>query len=168
MFSQNELRAMFIYDEQNGDLRWRNHYSNPSKNGNLVGSKNTDGYLCVRIKGKMYRIHRLIWSYMYGEIPDAKQIDHIDHVRSNNALSNLRMVSEIDNHRNQKHRVTNTSGAMGVSFDKSTNKWVANITINGRYKNLGRFSSIDEAIKRRQEEVIRNGFHKNHGVNSMC
>jgi hypothetical protein len=48
-----------------------------------------------------------------------------------------------------KKNSNNTSGFVGVSFDKHSNKWIAVITINKKYHNLGRFDTPEEANEAR-------------------
>jgi len=90
-------------------------------------------------------------------------IDHINGIPADNRPDNLRDVAHIENHRNQRLRKNNTSGALGVSFNKRRSKWTAHITINGVYKHLGFFDSKDAAIGVRRSAEITSGFHENHG-----
>ena len=110
---------------------------------------NDSGYLLSRtpIDGKKFRMHRLIMGCL-----DDKNIvvDHINHDKSDNRKSNLRLVTTQQNTMNHGVSTKNTSGFTGVSFDKDKMKWVASITVN--YKNifLGYFSNIEDAKRARQ------------------
>lgn len=109
---------------------------------NVRGAK----YRTVRIKGKRYLTHRLIWILFNGNIPDKYEIDHIDGDTLNNDLNNLRCVTPSINRRNMKMPNTNTSGYVGVSWDKKNKKWLASaFDIYGIQKNLGRFEDKEEA-----------------------
>ncbi len=57
----------------------------------------------------------------------------------------------------------NTSGVTGVTWDKSNNRWIAQIVIDGRHKKLGRFTDFSKAVDARKNAEVLYGFHKNHG-----
>jgi hypothetical protein len=82
----------------------------------------------------------------YGEWPSG-EIDHINGVRTDNRVENLRVATRSENMQNTKKPVTNKSGKKGVSWDKTTGKWRAEIRANGKKYNLGRFKTIEEAFK---------------------
>lgn len=105
---------------------------------------NGNGYRRINVDGVKYYEHRLVWFYMTGEWPK-NQIDHIDGDRLNNRFANLREATPCENARNTKIRKHNTSGIMGVVFDKSRNKWKAQITFKGRGICLGRFDDKEAA-----------------------
>lgn len=126
---------------RNGDVyRWRCN----KKNGvHYVQVKNTpndkDGYNRVKCKGKMYFRHRIMGYCFLGlDIDDPKQqIDHIDRIKLNNHISNLRIVT---NQQNQFNR-----GAKGYCWHKQKNKWQSSIALNGKVKFLGLFDTEDDA-----------------------
>lgn len=94
-------------------------------------------------------IHRFIM-----DCPDNMVIDHINHNRLDNRKSNLRICTQHQNSMNQGIRNDNTSGITGVHFDKSRDKWAAQIMYNGRQINLGRFNTKEEAIQARKNAEI--------------
>lgn len=68
----------------------------------LKGNETVDGYLKVTLKNNdgtngCYYIHRVIWSYFNGEIPENMQVNHKDENKYNNSLSNLDLISPKDN-----------------------------------------------------------------------
>lgn len=77
-------------------------------------------------------------------------IDHINQNKLDNRKVNLRITNKSINAFNTKMRVDNTSGYRGVSWDKEKNKWCARITINGKQRQIGRYSDIDDAISARK------------------
>ena len=116
-----------------------------------VGLTNSNGYLIVRINGKMKGVHRVIYEKFKGPIPEKMDIDHINHDKTNNNIDNLDVKCRRDNTSRRRITKTNTSGFIGVYFDKNANKYRASIMINGKRKHLGLFDkSIDAAIFRDQ------------------
>lgn len=100
--NREELRERYIYN--NGKLFFKNRVGNIAA-GSEVGTLQNKGYKVTSIKKKQTLIHRLIWSYHFGEIPENKQIDHINGERTDNRIENLRLVSPFENSQNQKvHR----------------------------------------------------------------
>lgn len=85
-------------------------------------------------------LHRVI-----AGTPDGLETDHIDGDGLNNRRKNLRPATTSQNQHNRKVCLSNTSGVKGVWFGTKNRKWRAAININGRSKNLGYFTSKDEA-----------------------
>ena len=160
MITHAEVLKRYIY-HADGYLTYRRVVSNRVKEGGSVGYVHSSGYLRTEIKGKRYRIHRLIFLYHHGYMPT--QTDHINGIRDDNRISNLRDVSVSENNKNQKIPCNNTSGHMGVTWDKARKKWLAHIMVCKKAINLGRFKDIDDAITARKAGEIQYGFHKNHG-----
>ena len=175
MISIDLLRELVSYNPETGDLTWLprrpEFFKNPRDcagwNTKYAGkraftTKNFTGYLCGHIFKKTYMSHRIAWALHHGSWPD-KQIDHIDGVRANNKIENLRAVSAEDNQKNVKQRVDNTSGAKGVDFQKSYGLWRARIVHNKRRIDLGKFRNLDDAIAARKAAERQYGYHENHG-----
>ena len=101
------------------------------------------GYVMVGIGGEVHPAHRIIFLMHYGYCPE--YLDHIDGNRANNKIENLRPATLNENARNSKKPSHNTSGYKGVCWDKNRNKWMAYITINNKFKSLGRFNEIEDA-----------------------
>ena len=163
--TQEELKRQLHYDPNNGLFTW-----NIKKRGvtihNIAGCICSDTeYIILYINNKRYRAHRLIWLYIYGYIPSypEEQIDHINHIRSDNRLCNLQLVSRKQNNTNKSKAKNNTSGTTGVYFKKSISKWYSILTINREIIQSGYFNTIEEAIQWRKGQEIQYGFHENHG-----
>lgn len=114
----------------------------------LIGKywyKDSYGYLThcyVKNNHNNYiRFHRLIMGAKKGEY-----IDHISTDKRDNRKSNLRFCSHRENDINKKVSSKNTSGIIGVGWDKSRNKWRASITVNRQSIFLGRFENLNDAI----------------------
>ncbi len=148
MITQEMIKELLIYNPDTGIFLWKIASVGRIKMLGVAGSKHNQGYIVITIKGKAYLAHRLAWLYVYGEIP-REQLDHINNIRSDNRIANLRVATHIQNQGNQiKPHHENKTGFLGVSFDKRRNKYVAYISINGRNKKLGRFDTPEEAHKK--------------------
>lgn len=119
------------------------------------------GYAFGRVAGPMLKAHRVAWAISYGEWPSV--IDHINGNPADNRLSNLRNVTTLENSRNAKIPKNNTSGVVGVSWNKASRKWCARIGVQMREIVLGYYASKDEAIAARRAAEKEHGFHENHG-----
>ena len=156
------LHKLLRYEPETGKLYWISDRRN-AKAGDEVGSQRKDGYLNVVALGRSYLAHRLAWFLYYGDYPNG-QLDHINGIRVDNRILNLRVVFPFENNRNQKRNRRNTSGVCGVSWFKRTLKWRATIQDdNYRFKHLGYFDTLEEAAKARKEAEEKYGFHENHG-----
>ena len=122
-----------------GNLKTKNH-----PDGDYCGS-NAHGYKLVSIKGKKYLVHRLVGHLFLGlKLDDTKQeIDHINGIKNDNRIENLRIVSTRENQQNaESHR---NGRLVGASFHKAAGKWRARIRIDGEQKFLGYFDTELEA-----------------------
>lgn len=120
------------------------------------------GYRVGRVINDDYLAHRVIWALAYGEWP-SEQVDHIDGVRTNNKISNLRAVSNAENSRNVAIRGNNSSGVMGVYWHSKIKRWCAEIRADGKKQHLGTFTELADAAEARKAAVAKFGFHPNHG-----
>lgn len=134
---------MLAYDPQTGVFQWRIDTGN-AKPGAIAGTPNGKGYLVVRVKDRLIMAHRLAWFYAYGEWPKPFA-DHINGIRSDNRISNLREATKSQNMGNSRAHKRNTSGFKGVCFHKKSGRWVANISPNREHYYLGLFDTPEEA-----------------------
>jgi hypothetical protein len=81
------------------------------------------------------------------------EVDHIDRDKRNNHVNNLRWSSHTENAHNVNMRKNNTSGHMGVSYDKKSKKWVAGFKINGKRKHIGSYKTVEEASNAYQAKI---------------
>lgn len=132
--TQEYLRERFNYDEETGVLTWRTHLRAKRYVGTEAGTRKR-GYRAVNLHKKTCLTHRLIWIYMYGEIPDNMEIDHIDGDHLNNRISNLRLATRNQNMWNRK--------AKGYRF-KDGGFQVA-IRHLGKYLYIGTYKTEEEA-----------------------
>lgn len=138
--TQTRLKELVHYDPSTGVFTWL--VNSGRRRAGAVAGTLSDGYLVAHIDGKLRSLHRLVWLYMFGLWP-AELIDHRDGVRNNNRLSNLREATYSGNAQNQKQASRNTSGVIGVT--RYRGKWRAQISVDGQYRGLGKFSTIGDA-----------------------
>jgi hypothetical protein len=124
------------------------------KSGKVAGTTHL-GYVKIRINGKQYRAHRLAWLYIYGAFPSI-DIDHINTVKSDNRIVNLRLAHDHENLKNIGLVKTNTSGFRGVH--KARSKWQATASLNGDRIYLGRYDTPEAA-----SEVYETFAKQHHG-----
>jgi len=99
-----ELRAILRYNPETGGLVWLIN-STRVRAGSPAGTIASNGYVVIKIKGALYKGHRLAWYLGHGEWPDRDlEIDHINRVKGDNRLFNLRLVSKSVNLRNASQR----------------------------------------------------------------
>lgn len=154
------VNSLFRYNL--GRLYWKDSPAKAVKKGAIAGYDHPKGYRYVKIKSKPYAEHRIIFLLHKGYFPI--QVDHINNIRSDNNIENLRECTNAQNQQNQKLCKNNTSGVKGVSWSKKSKKWVACIYMNGKNKSLGYFSDIE--LARKKVMTFRKSLHKefaNHG-----
>lgn len=131
------LREFLYYDESTGVFTWlvkRNQFSGP---GVVAGTLKDKGYIDIAIDRKLYKAHRLAWFYIHGVWPEG-QIDHINGIRSDNRITNLRDVNGTTNSQNRRT-------AAGASWDGRRKSWAAQVHANGKNHLIGRFATREDA-----------------------
>lgn len=163
--TQEYLKDILNYNELTGIFTWkkRTHIRSTYIIGSNAGCLNKYGYLCITIHVKKYFAHRLAWLYVYGYFPE-KEIDHINGIRNDNRICNLREANRNENQWNVTKRKDNSSGFKGVSWSKRENKWVANACLNKKQKHIGYFYQIEDAIKAYNDFTNKN--HNNFYYNT--
>lgn len=140
MISQEKLKELVSYDAEVGRF-FRAKSGIPVKE-----TKCKKGYMHISVNGKSYSAHRLIWLYVHGKMPK-NQIDHINRIKDDNRLVNLREATNAQNAQNRDLYSTNSSGYIGVSFNKKAGKYEAYITLDGNRYRLGYYELAEEAAK---------------------
>lgn len=141
MLTHERVKFLFRYDPEIKSLRWWNPSSPRLKRGAPAGSRHYRGYFKVKVDGKFYQLHRLMWFYQHGRWPKV-HLDHIDGTLDDN--TRVRECTVSQNHANRRCRKDSVSGIKGVSRT-SSGRWVARITKDGRCFQLGTFDSPQEA-----------------------
>jgi len=146
--SAERLRDLLWYDPLTGVFQWKIAPKRKSSRG-CAGAKDHYGYIVIRVEGTLYKAHRLAWLHHFGEWP-SQTIDHINRVRDDNRIANLRDVAQTLNMRNATYAPTK-SGHVGVVWDKARGKWKAQIRFGRRHIGLGRFDNKEHAIAARRK-----------------
>lgn len=132
-------RFMFTYDPETGVLTRK---KTPDSHGGfrdcdyIVKSTNGKGYLIVRVNVRNRRVHRLIWEMHYS-VDAPELLDHDNHVRSDNRISNLRPATQCGNNQSAHRKPGATCHYRGVRFERHVGRYRAQITVGGKYINLG-------------------------------
>lgn len=139
------LRELLHYDAETGVFS-RLVALRGGRRGPIRPSASGNGYQYISVDGNSCLAHRLAWLYVHGAWP-VEDIDHINGVRTDNRLCNLRSVARYVNNQN-RHRVRSdnvASGATGVSWHIHSRKWRARIWLQGVEHRVGLFDTIEEA-----------------------
>lgn len=143
MLTQELVKEHLDYDPLTGIFLWKKPTNRNVIKGVVAGATDGLGYRTIAILGKRYMAHRLAWIYVHGTLP--KQIDHINMVRDDNRIANLRPATNAENNWNRKVQSNNRSGYKGVTYHKQTKKFHAKICANGIKKSLGYYGTAEEA-----------------------
>lgn len=136
--SQAELKALLDYNPETGLFTWRH-------DGKTAGTPTAEGYIAIRLLGRGVLAHRLAYFWMYGQWP-LDQIDHVNRIRDDNRLINIRPATAHQNSLNRGVTTRSKSGYKGVFWDKNRQTWKAVITIDGRKHQIrGKFRTAVEA-----------------------
>ena len=139
------IRKYFIYNKDGTFTR--------TDRKNSSGSLDKDGYLIIKIKGKQYKAHRLVYAYHNGEFP-IMEIDHINRDRLDNRIENLREIDRQGNVDNTTKKVNPDTGVVVIYKDKCTKGLKAIYTFHYKGK-VYRFRTLEEAINKKEE--LENG-----------
>lgn len=134
--------------------------------------KTHNGYVMLRVNNKNMMVHRFVWDNLVGPIPRNHEIDHINGIRHDCRLENLRCVNRTRNMRNSAKQTNNTSGITGVNKVKIQSNlywavtWNDPLTMRKCFKYFSLAKHSDEDAKNLAisfRESLMNDFIKNHG-----
>ena len=145
--TQERLKKMFDYREDGNLIRKHSIGGNGNKAGRAIGTKpkmtRNSRYSATKIDGEHWCVHKLIYLYNYGYVPD--QLDHINGDTSDNRIENLREANSSENMRNRRIFSNNKSGHKGVSWSKCHGKWYVYMNVNNARKHLGYYDDLEIA-----------------------
>ncbi len=143
--TQAQVRRLFHYDATTGALVWAVRLSPRAGPGDAAGCITKWGYLQVRINGRGYFAHRLVWLYVRGKWP-RRHLDHINGRKIDNRLCNLREATNVENAHNMRAHKTSSSAFKGVCL-VSSGKWQVAICSHGKHHYLGCYSDEEDAAR---------------------
>lgn len=152
-----EVRFRLDYKHETGEFFWKNSKQS-RRNGLPAGNVQKIGYHIISIDKVHYLSHRLAWCHYYGEWPELL-IDHINGVKTDNRIENLRLATKQENNFNSTMWKSNKSGYKGVFWNSQKQKWQARATLNYKAIYLGTFDDAEDASKAYHDFVS-----KKHGV----
>lgn len=142
--SHDELLGLFDYKES-GHLVWKKNRTGGVKSGDIAGTRLPPGYIQVRLFGKSYRAHRLVWFWHTGKWPVA-EIDHINRIKDDNRIENLREADSSQQMQNRPLLKNNSTGFEGVYPSGNTGtRWKATIRHRGKFIHIGTYGTQEEA-----------------------
>lgn len=145
MTDAEHARERIAYDPATGRMVWKMKPSRCVNAGDETGvaSGGGHGYGRVKLFGKQHQAHRVAWLITYDVWP-SEDLDHINGIRSDNRIANLREASRAMNAENRHGpQRFSKSGILGVSVQDG--KYKARIVINRQYVYLGFFDTAEEA-----------------------
>lgn len=151
------LRSMFDYEKETGLFFRKVVNHNRFKVGEVAGCLNNRGYVSITIDHKAYLAHRLAWLYCHG-VPPKGFIDHINGLKDDNRIDNLRDVTQSLNMSNRKKHENNVSGYSGVRLvyenKKGGKTWMSLIKKDKQKYYLGTFKTEIEAYEAYLRKVV--------------
>jgi hypothetical protein len=148
MISADRVRQLLSYDPETGVFMWRERGMRRQLNRPITCKRR--GYVHVTIAYKNYPAHQLAWLYVHNEWP-SKEIDHINGIRDDNRIANLRLATRTENQRNIAPLSNNKSGYKGVCWHAASGKWRAIIGVAHKQIHLGVFADKEAALKARRD-----------------
>jgi hypothetical protein len=138
----DDFRSVFDYDPLTGMFRYVPTFK--VWGGRAAGHLAANGYCRIRLRNRPFFAHRVAWLMTYGDWP-AGEVDHINCLRSDNRISNLRIATRAQNQANIFVTRRSKSGVKGVSKRHDCNSWMAIIRVGRKKRYLGTFQNIEDA-----------------------
>lgn len=134
------------------NFKYENGTITRSDRKNSNGSLDKDGYLIIKVKGKQFKAHRIVWLLNYGVFPK-NEIDHINRNKLDNRIENLRESNRLQQNKNKDFQPNKNTNVIGIYIDntKGLKKKYAFKSKNKTY----RFYTLEEAIKNKKEMELK-------------
>lgn len=157
------LRALYYYDAESGNVFRKEKGKGPNAEANdLVGWYDGKGYLNCRVAKQAYKLHRVIWTMVNGSIPDDMVIDHINGIKDDNRLANLRIATLSENGHNCVKKYSSSGEFKGITYHTKKKRWEAEISVDNERFFLGGFKTAIEASEAYERASVEafGEFHK--------
>lgn len=171
---RNDITVEYIQERLDYDLDKGKLYWKPTSNkswstkfaGKEAGCRFNGGYIKLSIDNEGYLAHRLLWVLAHGYWPDG--IDHINGIRSDNRIVNLREANQSQNMSNVARWAHNTSGVKNVRWHEATGKWLVRVKKRGYTHYFGYYEDLEEACEVAHKARIElHGAYSNHGKTQL-
>ena len=161
--TQQLVNDYLSYNNLTGELTWIKRPSKKIFKGRRAGHELKSGYRAITFLGTSYQEHHLIWFINYNEW--VQEIDHINQIKSDNRITNLRSVTHQENSMNMKQLDNTITGNQGIYYNRSKDRYTATIRMNGKvvFSKSCAPHLVEDLIIERQTKLIELGFHPNHG-----
>lgn len=129
------------YDETSSTLlRWKKRPGRLVKVGDEAGKKGSDGYWRFQLKGKSWKLHRVVYVLTHGQIARDLDVDHDDRNKDNNHPSNLVAKTCKGNNSNKAKRLAKYAR-------RRRNRWESHFTmpVSRKYVYVGTYDTEQEA-----------------------
>lgn len=151
-----------LLEYRDGALFWKRGRRGTVKKGTRAGHLKGNGYREIKFGGTLFYEHRVIWMMHHGTIPKGYEVDHLNGIRDDNRIENLRCLTKTENLKaaTKRPRKNNTTGVPGVYFNSSPKMqgFVARIGVDGKKVDLGFRKDFFEAVCLRKSAEVRYGY----------
>jgi HNH endonuclease/AP2 domain len=142
------IRELFSYDPETGVITRILGY------GRAVAGQQFNDEVSISVEGVFVRPSRLAWALHHGSWPPAGYwIDHINGIKADNRLVNLRLATPTQN---QQNKAGYGAYSKGVTWrDRKEKPYQAKIRVNGDRIHLGSFATEEEAAEAYRQAAIK-------------
>lgn len=152
MFNLEKARKYFSYD-QNSGLFTRLISAGNAKAGMVCNAVDTEGYIRISLDKEYIKAHTLAWYFVHGVRVDG--LNHINGIKSDNRICNLRIATAAENQRNKGIQKNNRTGVKGVWYWARLNRYVASIYVQGKRIYLGQHKTLEQAKLAYEEAAMK-------------
>ena len=128
---ENTLSKRFneAFEYRNGELYWKiDTNKSLKKKGKRAGCNSSGAYGVVNLDGKSYSLHKVIFCMHHGWMPAI--VDHINLVRDDHRIENLRAATHVTNNYNKRVQSNNKLGLKNIAWHKHNKKYLVQLTQN--------------------------------------